>query len=209
MANRDRTKFGFGVGYQPMDNLLFDVNYRYANDDYSKSKIGLTESKDTGYDLSVNYQPIEDLNLSLTGGQQWINSTQKGSQNFSKADWKANVKNNFKYIGLGAEYAGLFEGKSTVGVNYSYNKSESDTTVTGRNKWDDYFDWSHNLKVFTTYQFSESTEIRADYRYIDHYDTSYKNVSSNAIGGLVTLGDLSNSYNAHQLMFTLSHKFGK
>lgn len=209
LADRDRNKVELKASHTPLANLAMDLSYRYAKDDYHKSELGLTESTNNGYDLALSYHPYSNTELYLFGGQQWIDSSQAGSQSYASADWTGDVKDSFSHIGGGAVYSGLMQNRLQLGLDYQYSESGSDThvsgPVTGQSHYGDYSAWSHNVTLFAHYQLSERTRLQADYRYERYYDTDYADVSVDAIPGLKTLGNLDSNYNAHQLMLTLRY----
>lgn len=205
LADRDRNKLELKVSHTPLANLAIDFSYRLARDDYNTSELGLTESSDKGYDLSVSYHLSTQAELHLFGGQQWIDSTQAGSQGFGTADWYGEVEDSFGHVGIGAVYSGLMQDQLQLGLDYQYSESESDTQVTGRNPYGDYTAWSHNVSLYANYQLSERARLRADYRYERHYDTDYADLPVESTSMLTTLGSLGSNYNAHQLMLTISY----
>ncbi|ABV35917.1 outer membrane protein [Shewanella sediminis HAW-EB3] len=205
LADRDRTELELKVGNTSFDNLGINLSYRYALDDYSESELGLSESIDNGYDVSISYQPIAKLDIYAFGGQQWIESTRYGSQGYSSADWTGNVDDSFSHIGLGTSYSGLMQELLVVGLNYSYSESESETSVTRTTPYGEYYSWSHNLRLYAEFALSERAKVHANYRYERYYDTDYRDVTDETFSELTTLGNMGSNYNAHQLMLTFSY----
>ncbi|TKB56594.1 MtrB/PioB family decaheme-associated outer membrane protein [Ferrimonas aestuarii] len=205
LADRDRTKFELSVTHTPWQQLSMDLRYHYAEDDYGNSELGLTESKDYGYDFSLSFQANDQVSFHAFGAQQWIESTQAGSQSFSSADWVGEVEDSFSYIGAGTRYDGLMQDRLALGLDYSFNESESDTSVSGQTPYGDYISWSHNVHLYAEYALTEHATLKANYRYERYYDTDYAEVGNGVIPGLTTLGNLASDYNAHQLMLTFSY----
>ncbi|SDJ02362.1 decaheme-associated outer membrane protein, MtrB/PioB family [Ferrimonas sediminum] len=209
LADRDRNQVEVKVSHTPLANLGLELSYRYARDDYDASELGLTESTDNGYDLSLSYHPTSNTELYLFGGQQWIDASQAGSQGFVSPDWLGDTEDSFSHIGGGAVYSGLIQDRLSLGLDYQYSESQSDTQVTGpvsgQSPYGDYTAWSHNVTLYANYRLSKRARLRADYRYERYYDTDYADVAPGAIPGLVTLGEMGANYNAHQLMLTLSY----
>ncbi len=205
LADRDRTELQFEMSYSPLAALSLDANVRYAKDDYSESEIGLLDADDLGYDLSANYRVNKALNLHAFAGQQWIESNQAGSQSFSTADWTYRIEDRFDYAGVGASYGGLMDDRLTLGADYQYTESSSDTQVSRGQPYGDYIQWAHSVRAYADYALSQRTNVRLDYRYERYYDTDYADVASDSIPGLITLGDMGHNYNAHLLMLTLTY----
>ncbi|QIZ78034.1 MtrB/PioB family decaheme-associated outer membrane protein [Ferrimonas lipolytica] len=200
LADRDRNEVTLKVSHTPMINLVIDANVRYANDDYDSTDIGLTEATDSGYDISLNYQPMANLNVYLFGGQQWIESDQTDLN--SAGRYSGQVEDTFSHIGVGSRYDGLWQDKLAIGVDYSFSESESDTEVGGSNVYGDYNAWSHNVDLYAEYQLTAKASVKANYGYERYYDTNYGSVNSSSY---TTLGNLDSNYVAHLVMLTFNY----
>ena len=205
LADKESNQLTAKASYAAAENLNLDLSARYSDDDYSHTDIGLTASKDSAYDLAVNYRLNPDMSFSIYGGQQWTDSDQAGSQGFTTADWFGEVEDSFSHIGLNSRYANLLDQKLSLTLSYDYSESESETEVTGQSPFGDYTAWQHKAALIAEYQLSPTTQLQAGYRYIRAYDTDYAEVAPLAIDGLVTLGDTDNNFQAHQLMLTLTY----
>lgn len=206
LADKESQKVVAKAVYSPTKTFNFDVSTRFSNDDYHNSELGLTESKETGYDIAVNYKPNHDLSFQVYGGQQWIDSNQSGSQAYSSADWIGETDDSFSHVGFRSQYANLLDSRLRLILSYDYSESESEAEVTGHSPFGDYTAWQHQARLTALYQINKTTQIEAGYRYIRAYDTDYAEVAPLAIEGLVTLGNTDNNFQAHQLMLTLSYK---
>lgn len=200
LADRDRQEYRIGATHTPLDNLTVDVNLRYALDDYSDTEIGLRESEDYGYDLSVNYQPMAKLDLYLFAGQQWIDSEQSDLNH--SGSYNGEISDQFSHIGVGTAYRGWLQEKLTVGVDYGFSESESDTDLSSGVSYGDYRAWSHNVDLYAEYQLSAKAKVKANYGYERYYDTDYGSVASS---NYTTLGNLDSNYVAHKVMLTFSY----
>ncbi|MBY5993276.1 MtrB/PioB family decaheme-associated outer membrane protein [Ferrimonas balearica] len=205
LADRDRTELQLEIGHSPLENLSLDATVRFAQDDYSESEIGLLDAEDLGYDLAASYRISPSLNLHAFVGQQWIESNQAGSQGFAAPDWTYRIEDRFDYAGAGAVYSGLMDDRLTLGADYQYTESRSDTEVSEGQPYGDYFQWAHSVRAYADYQLDLRTSVRLDYRYERYYDTDYADVASDSIPGLITLGDLGHNYNAHLLMLSFTY----
>ncbi|QIZ78256.1 MtrB/PioB family decaheme-associated outer membrane protein [Ferrimonas lipolytica] len=200
LADRDRQQLRFGASHTPLDNLSVDLNVRYALDDYSDTDLGLKESRDSSFDLSVNYQPLPQLSLHLFAGQQWIDSQQSDRNSSSRYGTDSN--DTFSHAGFGGRYHGLLQDKLVIGLDYGFNESESETEISGNNLYGDYIAWSHNVDVYAEYQLSANTKVKASYGYERYYDTDYGSVASSSY---TTLGEMDSNYVAHTVMLTFSY----
>ncbi|TKB57408.1 MtrB/PioB family decaheme-associated outer membrane protein [Ferrimonas aestuarii] len=206
LADRDRTEFEVRATHTPLDNLSVDMSAQYAKDDYSATEIGLTDSEDYGYQLTLNYLASQNLTLYGFAGQQWIDTNQAGALYSTTPTWTAEINDEFISLGAGFEYRGLMADKLVIGGDYLYadSSSDADNSAVENGQFDDYYSYSHSFNLYGAYQLSERSQLKLDYRYERYYDTDYANVATDAIGGLTTLGELDHNYNAHLVMLTYS-----
>ncbi|GAA4879225.1 MtrB/PioB family decaheme-associated outer membrane protein [Ferrimonas pelagia] len=208
IADRDRLEAEFKVSHTPLANLSIDATVRYANDDYSDSEYGLIEADDFGYDVSLNWGASDKLNLHAFVGQQWIESEQRNL--FQTGTSFDQTEDRFLNAGFGSVYRGLFTDALSVGADYLYSDSESETSVTigSTGQYGDYFATSHSVNLFSTYDLSEKMGLRLDYRYERYQDSDFANIDNIGNGNVVnlyTLGNLNHNYNAHLVMLSFSY----
>lgn len=208
LADRKRTAFKAMFNHTPTSWLSVDMTARYAKDDYNETQLGLTESEDYGYDINLGLQ----LNAHLSGyafaGQQWIDAAQAGSQGFSSPDWFADIEDEFINLGAGFNYSGLLEDRLSLGGDYLFANSASNTLVTYdvTTPQGDYTSFNHSLKLHANYALSEEMALKLAYQYERYYDTDYAQIDVNTVPGLTTLGSLNHNYNAHQVMLSFSYQ---
>lgn len=209
LADRQRTAFELTVTHTPLDTLTLDLTTRYAMDDYDKTEIGLTESEDFSYDLSMSWQAGKDLLLTAFYGAQTIESSQNGSSTFNGPNWSSDIKDEFTYIGAGARYDNLMAEKLAVGVDYNYGDSKSNTQVTQgiSGNYGDYFAKSHSLNLYGEYLVNDKATLRMDYRMEKYEDNDPANsLTPDAIWNVLSFGNLNHNYNAHLVMISLHYK---
>ncbi len=204
LANRTRNAVELSVIHTPESWMSIDVTARYAKDEYDETQIGLTDSEDYGYNVNVSVQFSEHVNAYGFAGQQWINSNQAGSQSFSLPDWYVDIEDEFINIGAGLSYDGLMQDKLTLGVDYLFSNSISDTYVTseGTSPYGDYYSYNHSASVYTNYALNELMSLKLSYLYDRYFDTDSAN---NEVPGLITLSDINHDYNAHQVMLSFTY----
>ncbi len=207
LADRDRNGLELNINHTPLDWLSVDVNAHYDNDDYDNTVIGLTEVNDYGYNLQLNAQLTKQFSVYANVGQQWIESDMAGGSAYASPEWYSNVDDEFIDFGAGFTYSGLLDDRLTLGGNYQFANSNSDTVVTTSidNPYGDYYSYSHNVELYGRYALSDAMGLKLSYQYERYYDTDYADVGVNTVPGLVTLGDLNHNYNAHLLMLTFSY----
>ncbi|MBR9729619.1 MtrB/PioB family decaheme-associated outer membrane protein [Shewanella intestini] len=209
LADRSRNGVELRLNHTPNAWVSVDLTTRYAKDDYSKTEIGLTESEDYGYDMNVNLAMSKHVNGYVFAGQQWINSNQAGSQSYTSADWQADIEDEFINLGTGVSYSGLMQDQLTVGLDYLFSNSISDTltTATGdSNSFGDDYSYTHSATAYANYDVSQDMAVKLTYRYERYFDTDAAQVGVNDIPGMITLGDINHDYNAHQVMLSFTYK---
>ncbi|MEC4728740.1 MtrB/PioB family decaheme-associated outer membrane protein [Shewanella sp. D64] len=211
LADRTRNAVELKLNHSPLSWVSIDLVGRYAIDDYDVTIIGLTESQDYGYDLNISLQLSKDLSAYGFAGQQWIDSTQAGSQSFSAPDWQADIQDEFINLGAGISYGGLMEDKLTLGGDYLFSNSISDTYLDGSAvtnsalQYGDYFAYNHSVSMYADYALSPKMALKLSYQYERYYDTDGAQMGINTVPGLTTLGELNHDYNAHQVMLSFSY----
>ncbi|MDB2387235.1 MtrB/PioB family decaheme-associated outer membrane protein [Shewanella sp.] len=205
LADRNRTKMHARASYIPLEWLTVDVSTYYANDDYNATEIGLTQAKSRGYDANVHLQLSEPFSIYALAGQQWIDSEQSGNQS---AIWYTDIRDQFVNLGLGATYCGLMEDKLTLGMDYLFANSESNTGVSPSHadSYGAYYAYSHSMSLYGQYLISPKMAVKVAYQYERYFDTDSAMLSADSNPRLITLGDINHNYNAHQLMLSFSYK---
>ncbi|MGI2259329.1 MtrB/PioB family decaheme-associated outer membrane protein [Shewanella sp. GXUN23E] len=209
LADRQRTAVELSITHTPIDSLTLDLTGRYALDDYDETQIGLTESTDYSYDLSLSWQAAEDLLLSAFYGAQTIESKQNGSSNFGAPTWSSDIKDEFSYIGAGARWDKLMGEKMALGLDYNYGDSKSNTQVTSgiTGNYGDYFAKSHSVNLYGEYLVSEKAMLRLDYRFEKYEDNDpATSLAPDAIWNVLSFGNLNHDYDAHLVMISLQYK---
>ncbi|MDO6777205.1 MtrB/PioB family decaheme-associated outer membrane protein [Shewanella sp. 3_MG-2023] len=212
LADKKSSKAEVFVTHTPLDNVSVSFNGYYSLDDYTNTDIGLIESENYGYDLSVNWQVTETLNLNGNGGYQWIDNNQAGARNDYSNYWQANTNEQFGFIGVGFDYTGLADYGISIGGNYSYALSFSDSDIDNNDVFGDFESTSHYASVFVDYALSKAMTVGLRYeieRYKDSDDTQLPVNYYPGTGptGIKTLGELNHDYTAHLVMATFRYHF--
>ncbi|QIZ76292.1 MtrB/PioB family decaheme-associated outer membrane protein [Ferrimonas lipolytica] len=210
LADRNRSEVVLEVSHNPLQNLAIDLRSFYALDDYESVEVGLVESKNYGYDLSVSYQPTATVVVDVYGGYQWINNDQLGSTNNSYAEWSAQSEDEFGFAGVEMNYSGLADWGILLGAQYDYARSLSNSYSSSADYLGDYESTTHSAKLTASYALTEAATVGLLYQYERYEDSDYadiaiENYPGDGVYGLTTLGYLSQNYNAHMIMATFSY----
>ncbi|MBB1439493.1 MtrB/PioB family decaheme-associated outer membrane protein, partial [Shewanella sp. SG41-4] len=208
LADRDRTQIEARFNHSPIENLNVDFGVRYALDDYTETQIGLTESKDTNYDINLSYMINDDVNVNTFYNHQIIKSAQSGSANLNIATWQADIEDTVDVVGAGLSYNNLMDSRLRLGLDYTYSDSDSTTQVRQGISGDygDYFAKVLNINVYAQYQATEKMAFRIDYKmekYLDNDDAN--DIAPDTIWNVMSLGNLQHDYTAHMIMLNVSY----
>ncbi|MGL5147339.1 MAG: MtrB/PioB family outer membrane beta-barrel protein, partial [Plesiomonas shigelloides] len=209
LADRNRTQGELRVTHTPLDTLSVDVGVRYALDDYDATLIGLTESKDLGYDAALSWQLTDKVLLSGFYAHQSIDSAQAGSSDFGNPNWFADIEDKVDVYGASLAWNDLLDSRLKLGLDYSYSESDSNTQVRQglSGNYGAYFAKVHNLNLYAEYQASERLALRMDYRMENYLDNDAANdIAVDGIWNVVSFGPQNNDYTAHLVMLSLSYK---
>ncbi len=209
IADRERQQYGVYGSYSG-EKLGVTANFHWQQDDYNETQVGLTEVETQGYDISAHYPINENINIHGFINQDWRDSDQAGSSNFSSPNWFSTTEEQSTIIGTGINYNNLMDNKLKLGLDYTYSDGDSDTTVSQglSTPYGDYFSTKHNVNAFAQYQISESLDLRFDWIFEKYEDADWANhgLTLDAIPNVLTFGDLSHDYNSHYFGLTLSYQ---
>jgi MtrB/PioB family decaheme-associated outer membrane protein len=205
LADRDRLSGELSFWIYASEALTIDISTRYRDDNYDDTEIGLTGRQSLSEDISASYALSEAIDLQFFAGKEWIEMDQDGSQQPADLAWSYSIEDTYAYAGAGIRWDGLIQNTLAIGADYLYSESDSETEVDPGLNYGDYYQWSHSVRVFAEYDWLEASSLRIDYRYEQHKDFNFADVSDESIGGLTTLGILGDRYNAHQLMLTVTY----
>jgi MtrB/PioB family decaheme-associated outer membrane protein len=209
LAERSRNTAKVRVDIAATETIAVGFNYEVADDDYSKSTIGLLDGRTTDFGGDVSVAIGEQTHFFLYAQSEKINSRQAGSQAFAAPDWYGYNKDSVDVAGFGIKHAAL-KGKLDLSADFTYARSRSDVRV----------DAGVNDPPFPTAKNSRETlKLRADYRvkdnlsligtyWYDHYDSqdwSLDGVQPGTIPNLLAFGEQTPRYHVH--VFSLAVRY--
>ncbi len=75
-------------GYLPRTPLSLSAKVAFADDDCSKSVLGLLQSEELRYGIDLSWSLSEKAQLYANLGLQKVDAEQAGSSSFSTSDWR-------------------------------------------------------------------------------------------------------------------------
>ena len=183
----------------------------YADDDYTKSQIGLRSGSTQRYGIDLNWAINEKLSAYVTGGQDKIDSLQNGSSTFSSPDWKGDVDDKFNTVGAGL--TARFSDDLALVLGYTYAEGESRTTIKGMNagafpmvrsqlasfKADFTYDLTDRLGVAVTWWYERFTS----------QDWALEGIGPATLPSVLSLGADPYNYRVNYATVSMRYSFGK
>lgn len=210
MADRDRNTIGAHISISPRPEYTIGLNIDIAKDDYDKSVLGLTESKEFSINGDITAMVSEKTSIYFFLGHENIESTQTGSQTFSTADWLANNDDTVNNIGVGVTHV-VIEDKLDIGADYTKTNATSKIRVTigTSTEFPKLSTKLDSIKLYANYRLKESLTLRAAYWFesYDSEDWMIENISSDTIPNVLSLGELTPSYNLNVIKLSMIYKF--
>lgn len=174
------------------------LSARIADDNYTKSELGLTDSKTTHVSADLNYALSEQASVYLLGGHEQIDAMQSGSTTFSTPDWQAAHEDRFDHYGAGLQ---LTELRENFDLTLDYTRSDGTTAINmlenGTNsQFPDLESELQSLRLNLNYRRSERLgfEFSARYESFTTRDWALDGVEPDTISTILTLGADSYDY---------------
>ena len=212
LADKESTSAEMFITHTPVDSLSVSLHGYYSLDDYTNTGVGLVESNSYGYDLSLSWEATDTLSFTADGGYQWVDNVQASARNDYSNYWQADTNEEFGFAGVGFDYSGLKDYGISIGGDYTYALSFSDSYTGGSDIFGLYESTSHNASLYIDYSISTEMTVGLRYeieRYEDNDDTDLPVHYYPGTGptGLQTLGMLDHDYTAHLVMATFRYQF--
>lgn len=211
LADRKRDTAGLRADIAVGETVSIGLNADFAQDDYTASRIGLTDSRNVGFGADVSAALTEDTRLHAFAQGERIRSTQLGSQSFASADWSGRIEDEVDVVGIGVKHNAL-KGKLELGANYTYSRSRSDVSVdllfatpgfpTATTSLD-------SLKLYAAYKLQDNLTLTGSFWHEDYKSRDWRldGVLPNTVGNLLSLGDQPPRYRVNVVNVVLRYRF--
>ncbi|MBF8291537.1 MAG: MtrB/PioB family decaheme-associated outer rane protein [Steroidobacteraceae bacterium] len=164
----------------------------YADDSYSDSQLGLTDSDELRVAADLSWSVSEKASVYLTGGFEDISTQQAGSAGFSTPDWFADYSDEFYNFGGGFRVTGI-GGKVDLQLDYTRGKGNTEIDVTGGggpSQFPDLETMLDSLRARILYHWSDKLEAGLQLRYENFStgDWALQGVAPDTLPTILTLG---------------------
>ncbi|WP_440890035.1 MtrB/PioB family decaheme-associated outer membrane protein [Vibrio sp. WZ-1] len=176
LADRQRLEIRGDGYYDINDNIQLIAEAWYADDDYPKPDIGLSEGDDYGYDLSINFYLSDGISGHVFYNQQTIRSEQQLA-NSSVVGWDRYTikqRDDITTVGFGISKDQLLEDKLSLSFDYSYHQGKGESSPSNDGyQYPDNQSTSYRFEVSGDYEVSESQSVEFNIRYEDYSEEDY------------------------------------
>lgn len=176
----------------PETPLTFTINGLYADDSYTRSRMGLLSGDELHLTGDLNWSFGEKSSLYLTSGYENIESEQAGSELFAREDWNATNKDDFFTAGGGLRVREI-GGKLDLQLDYTRSDGTSAISVVsaaGLSQFPDLESTLEYLRLQLSYRQSDRLEFTMNLRYQSFLveDWALQDVGPATISSVLTLG---------------------
>lgn len=214
LAYRYREFAAMTVSATPVDKpYSIGVSMLYADDAYSKSSLGLTNSTQMRFTTDIGWTLSDNSSLFLSGGGEWIDADQLGSESGSVADWHAGHQDRFYHSGGGLAVNDIAD---KVDLLFDYTRSEGRTEIdvaggaTIVSQFPDLKSVRDSLRLSLTYQRSALVDIQFDLRYesLATDDWAIDGVLPDTLPTVLTMGAQAYDYSIWALGLSFRYRLG-
>jgi MtrB/PioB family decaheme-associated outer membrane protein len=214
LADRDRQFAEGSVSVTlPQAPVSIGATLYLANDDYRRSILGLTDSRERRVGADVSWNPVDPLSVFAHGGYERTTANQTGSESFSTPDWLARNVDRFRTAGAGMRWSGL--GKRTdVTFDYTYAYGTGsiliDRIAGTPDRLPDLKTQLNSLRLSVLYHWSPALELSGGVRYEDFgsKDWALDGVEPATLPTVLTLGADAYNYNVTVVSLSWRYFFG-
>jgi MtrB/PioB family decaheme-associated outer membrane protein len=211
LADRQRNMIEGRLDYAINEKISLGVSADYADDDYSKSSVGLTSARTTNFAVELATVFTERTQGRAYFQTQQVRSQQSGSEAFAAPDWTGRMKDTFDVLGIGVKHVAI-PSKLDIGADFTVSRSHSDVAVdnvlaappfpTAKTKLE-------AIKLYGTYNLKDNLSITGSYHY-EHYDSTdwrLDGIAPGTVPNLLTLGAQSPNYSVNVFRVAMRYRF--
>lgn len=197
----------------PDKPVSLSLSALYAEDEYSQSRLGLTDSKDLRIAGDLSFPLADNRYFYLHGAYESIESDQLGSEAFATADWSASNNDRFYAGGGGFVWREIGE-KLDLKLDYTRAAGETeislDTPASGGSRFPDLESDLDSLRLRLSWRQSARLSLNAGLRYESFTveDWALAGVAPDTIPVVLTLGAEPYDYDVLLVTVGFSYRLG-
>ncbi len=211
LAHRYREFGEFSLSASPPElPISATITALFADDSYSKSRVGLTDSENTHFSIDLSWAISDMASVYVIGGLETIDADQFGSAQFGDPDWFAIHEDEFSHIGGGLELRAIGE-KTDLILDYSHTDGETAISVgtlgSSVNQYPNLESTLDSIRLKLRYAKSDRLDIDAGFRFesFSSSDWALACVEPNTIPAVLSLG--ADTYDYDVWVFSVSFRY--
>jgi len=190
--------------------LALNASAFYADDSYTQSELGVISGIDRRYAADLTWTVTEAVTAYVSGGQEKIDSTRRGSSTFSTPDWEGQVQDEFTTYGGGL--TARFGDDVRLDLNYTRAEGDSDTTISGvsAGAFPTVSSTLDSFEADFTYGLTERMDVVFSWRHerFDSDDWAIAGIEPATLNTILSLGADPYSYSVNYVTAAVRYYFG-
>lgn len=174
----------------PEKPISIGMTYLFADDSYTESELGITESEEARFTVDFSWAVSENSSFYLTAGIESIDAVQLGND---VADWQASHDDDFTHYGGGFRLAGESD-KYDLTLDYTRSEGETEILYAGQSvaasALPELTSEMDSLRLSLNYNISERFDANFAIRYerFETADWALDGVAPDTIPSVLTMG---------------------
>jgi len=189
------------------------INFLFADDSYSKSELGITDSEENRVSVDFNWAVSDKTSLYINAGSESIDATQLGSETLAGPVWQASHDDQFNHYGGGFRIAELSE-KIDLTLDYTHSDGETAILFSGQGvsttPLPDLESTMDSLNLAMNYEVSERMDLNFGLRYerFETADWALDGVQPDTIPVILTMGADAYDYDVWVVGIGVRYRIG-
>ncbi len=197
----------------PERPLSIGMTYLWADDSYTESELGITDSEENRVNVDFSWAVSEAASVYISAGSESIDANQLGSEAFAGPLWQAFHEDAFAHYGGGFRIAGIGE-KVDLTMDYTRSDGETEIRFAGQNvspaplpKLESTMD---SLRLSLNYNASERMDWNLGIRWerFETADWALDGVQPDTIPVVLTMGANSYDYDVWIVGIGIRYRIG-
>jgi len=197
----------------PQQPVSVGVSYLFADDSYSQSELGITDSEENRISVDFNWAVSDKASFYLNAGSESIDATQLGSETLLGPTWQATHEDAFTHYGGGFRIVELSE-KIDVTLDYTHSDGQTEILFAGQSvssvPLPDLESTMDSLRLSMNYNASERMDINLGLRYerFETADWALDGVQPDTIPVVLTMGADAYDYDVWVVGIGVRYRIG-
>ena len=131
-AQKNRDALRVDVDYSILQNLMAGAFFELADEEFSDTKIGLSDAHDVRYGLDISSRPTKNMTAHAFFSIESLEADIFGRDSPEGTPWQFEQDDNFRTVGFGMEFMDLPGKWGRAGVDFTYASADGELRVIKR-----------------------------------------------------------------------------